>query len=378
MGRGRAPTPQAPGPLRRKWDDRCFGNFRTREALRAPTGADGLHAERSGWARDRASGPERSRKDDASDLYKSSGLVGCRGQLGCGNAASTFINELASGTLDGFLFNLCIGVLYLAPALIGIFWGAPLITRELEANTFRPAWTQSITRSRWIAVKLAAIGLATMATAGLLSLMTSWWAGPVDRALPLGGGDVGKGLGAFGTLSPLLFGARGIAPVGYAAFAFALGVTAGVLIRRTLPAMAVTAGSFAFVQLAWPNWIRPHLITPLTKIAPIIPAKISGIMISTNHMRVTVGVNLPGAWILSRRAITPTGRTFTGPVPRACHTQGIQACNAAIGRLHLRQIVTYQPASRFWQFQWYETAIFFAAALALAAFSFWWVRRRLT
>jgi len=311
------------------------------------------------------------------NLYRSSGLSACSGQAGCSNAASTFISEL-SGSADSFLFNLCIGVLYLAPALIGVFWGAPLITRELEANTFRLAWTQSVTRSRWIAVKLGVIGLATMVTAGLFSLMTSWWAGPVDRALPLGAGNVGKGLGVFGRLSPLLFGARGIAPVGYAAFAFALGVAAGVLIRRTLPAMAVTAGSFAFVEIGWANWVRPHLITPLTKIGPITPAKINSLMISVNHVRVTAAVNLPGAWILSRRAITPAGKTFTGPVPRPCHTQGIRACNAAIGRLHLRQILTYQPASRFWEFQWYETAIFVAAALALAAFSFWWVRRRLT
>jgi len=310
-------------------------------------------------------------------LYRSSGLSACHGQAGCSNAANTFIGEVTGG-IDGFLFNLCIVVMYLAPGLIGVFWGAPLITRELEANTFRLAWTQGVTRSRWIAVKLAVIGLATMLTAGLLSLMTSWWAGPVDRALPLAGGHVGKGLGAFGRLSPLLFGARGITPVGYAAFAFALGVTAGVLIRRTLPAMAVTVGSFVFVQIAWSNWIRSHLITPLANVVPITPAKINSLMISVHHVRVTAAVNLPGAWILSRRAITPAGRTFTGPVPRACHTQGIQACNAAIGRLHLKQIMTYQPASRFWQFQWYETAIFLAAALALAAFSFWWVRRRLT
>src|SRR5262249_59754267 len=102
------------------------------------------------------------------DLYKSSGLSACRGQAGCGNAASTFVSDLV-GTSDSFLFNLCIAVMYLAPGLIGVFWGAPLITRELEANTFRLAWTQSVTRSRWIAVKLGTIGLATMVTAGLLS-----------------------------------------------------------------------------------------------------------------------------------------------------------------------------------------------------------------
>jgi hypothetical protein len=40
--------------------------------------------------------------------------------------------------------------------------------------------------------------------------------------------------------------------------------------------------------------------------------------------------------------------------------------------------VTYQPASRYWTFQWYEMAIFLALALILTAISFWWIRRRLT
>jgi hypothetical protein len=37
--------------------------------------------------------------------------------------------------------------------------------------------------------------------------------------------------------------------------------------------------------------------------------------------------------------------------------------------------VTYRPASRFWALQWYETAIFLGLALALAGFSFRWIRR---
>ena len=44
--------------------------------------------------------------------------------------------------------------LYLTPALIGTFWGAPLVTRELEAGTLRLAWNQSVTRTRWMAAKL--------------------------------------------------------------------------------------------------------------------------------------------------------------------------------------------------------------------------------
>ena len=37
-------------------------------------------------------------------------------------------------------------VMLVTPGLIGLFWGAPLIARELEAGTYRLAWTQSVTR----------------------------------------------------------------------------------------------------------------------------------------------------------------------------------------------------------------------------------------
>ncbi|WP_328759276.1 hypothetical protein [Streptomyces sp. NBC_00271] len=53
----------------------------------------------------------------------------------------------------------------------------------------------------------------------------------------------------------MVFSARGVVPIGYAALAFAL----GVLFRRTLPAMATTLAVFTVVQIAMPLWIRPHL-----------------------------------------------------------------------------------------------------------------------
>jgi hypothetical protein len=68
------------------------------------------------------------------------------------------------------------------PAVIGIFWGAPLIARELETGTFRLAWTQSITRTRWLAVKLALTGLVAMAVTEALGLMYGWWAAPIAQA----------------------------------------------------------------------------------------------------------------------------------------------------------------------------------------------------
>ena len=59
------------------------------------------------------------------------------------------------------------GFLLLVPAIIGTFWAAPLLTREFEAGTFQLAWTQSVTRTRWLAAKLGVGVLAAMATACL-------------------------------------------------------------------------------------------------------------------------------------------------------------------------------------------------------------------
>jgi hypothetical protein len=310
---------------------------------------------------------------------------GAAGQLGqcpgdslpgsnCGPLLSSFLGKVATAKIDQYLYYLGIGALFAAPVIIGMFWGAPLVTRELETGSFRLAWTQGVTRTRWMAVKLGVIGLAAMATAGLLSLMLTWWSSPVDTAASL---KSGNGI-SFIRLGLVQFATRGITPIGYAAFAFALGVTAGVLIRRTLPAMAITLAVFAAIQVIMPNVIRPHLIAPLHSITVLNTGAIDDIGINNSQMTVGAAVNIPGAWILSNQDIDAAGHPFTGPPTQACMSQNASqlACNASIGKLHLRQLVTYQPASRYWAFQWYETAIFLAAALLLAGFCIWWIRRR--
>jgi len=184
-----------------------------------------------------------------------------------------------------WLYMAGIVVLYLTPAIIGIFWGAPLISRELETGTFRLAWTQSISRTRWLAVKLGLTGLASMATAGLLSLMVTWWSSPMDQLNPLGGYR----------LSALLFGARDLIPVGYAAFALALGVTTGLLARRAVPAIAITLAIFTAVQVAVPLWVRPHLIPPVRTVSPLNLSAISAVGSSfpENSLGVGATVNIP-------------------------------------------------------------------------------------
>jgi ABC-2 family transporter protein len=310
-------------------------------------------------------------------LYDTSGIGTCRAHGNCGPLTGNFMTQVKT-TLDEKAFYLGIGVLYLAPAVIGVFWGAPLIARELEAGTFRLAWTQSITRTRWLAVKLGLVGLASMVVAGLVSLMVSWWEGPINRAASFGdGGKVGSS-SSFARLSPVLFGASGIAPIGYAAFAFTLGVTVGVFVRRTVPAMAITLVIFAAAQAATPLWIRPHLSTPAQSATPLTLAGVNGLTFSGGGRLtvVTVGSE-PGGWVLSSQTITPAGRVFTGPAPKACEgVNSFKRCADALVSLHLRTQVTYQPATRYWPFQWYETSMYLAAALALTGLCIWRVRRR--
>jgi hypothetical protein len=308
-----------------------------------------------------------------SDTYNSNGVAGCHGASACNTAASNFISQIKADPYH-LVFHASVFLVYAAPALIGVFWGAPLVTREIEAGTFRLAWNQSVTRRRWLAVKLGLIGLAAMATSGLLSLMTSWWSSPIYAAAQLTSGQNSLSLTR---LDPPLFGAQGIAPIGYAAFAFALGVTLGALIRLTVPAMAATLAAFGGVQLAWALEVRQHLISPVRISAPLNVNAINELTIQNGQtITVVAAAHNSSGWVLTNQTVTSAGRPFTGPPTAACLTGTPQQCNAWLASQHLRQLVTYQPVSRFWEFQWYETAIFVVAALALGALCTWLIRSR--
>ena len=256
------------------------------------------------------------------------------------------------------------------PGLIGVFWGAPLVAREFETGTFRLAWTQGISRTRWLAVKLGVVGACSMIVAGLLSLMVTWWSGPFDQAYQV-------------RITLAVFHTSGIVPVGYAAFAFALGVTAGMLIRRTLPAMAVTLVIFAALQFAVPFWVRPHLIPPVTTTSALNLGSVVEWGASNagqgngGDLFILTQPDVPGAWLLSNEVITPAGRSAsTEPGTQACGggASTLQSCRDYLATLHLRQELSYQPASRYWPLQWYETGIYLVAAFLLAGLCFLRIR----
>jgi ABC-type transport system involved in multi-copper enzyme maturation permease subunit len=300
---------------------------------------------------------------------------------GCDLATSQFLSH------DHFMDHALDLLAQIAPALLGVFWGAPLLTRELETGTYRLAWTQSVTRSRWLVTKLAIVGLATVIIAGLLTLTITWWYRALDTV---------------GTNQYAVFDRRDIAPIGYAAFAFASGALIGAVIRRTLPAMATTLGVYVFARIATTFWVRPHLLTPIHQTISL-PADHFGVA-SINGSAMTLvaqGSGPANSWTQSSQFVTNSGHKASSTqlaafVHQYCPNVGLppaaatppghavpqpggpaagQAClDQAAKRFHL--LVTYQPANRYWTFQWLETGIFIALALLAAAGCYWWVTHR--
>ncbi len=283
-----------------------------------------------------------------------------------------------NGTLD--LFELLV---LAAPGLVGIFWGAPLIAGELERGTHYMTWNQSVTRTRWLAVKLAAIALASIAAAGIVSLLMTWWASPLDT---MSGNR-------FGTQA---FNARNVVPLGYAAFAFALGVTLGLLLRRTLPAMAATLAIFIAVQLVVTVLVRPNVMPATVTTVPINQTTMSQAMRFDRAREVTGPVTIdlpapPGSWNLSQTpALNSAGQPIQTSEILTCWNQMISRgpvaikgsgnapfapLGACLAPLNLHVNVTYQPADRYWPLQWIETALYAVLAALLAAFCFRRIRR---
>lgn len=275
----------------------------------------------------------------------------------------------------------------LVPALFGIFWGAPLFARELETGTFRLAWTQSVSRSRWLLVKLAIGALTTVVLAGLLTLTITWWFHDLDKIDP----------NQYAT-----FDAQDLAPVGYALGAFALGALAGAILRRTLPAMASSLAVFIFVRIAVQQWVRPHLMPAKVMTTSLLSGKEFGFF-SNNGGPVDLVARAGGpsnSWVLSTHILNAAGHVSTAaersafvrrycaaiatpPPPvgnggrsvRLADPAAMESCRShAAQTFHL--MLTYQPAHHYWPLQLLETAVFTGMALLAMAGCYWWLTRR--
>jgi hypothetical protein len=248
---------------------------------------------------------------------------------GCDLIVAHFRGEF-SARLDAFRY------LVVLPALAGLLVGAPLVAREYERGTHRLAWSQGVTRGRWLLTKTALLTLGT-AVAGLaLTGLAMWWRQPFD--------------GVDGRMSPKAFDVEGLVVPTYAVAALAFGVLAGVLLRRTLPAMSLAVGLFFAARLGVEKLLRPHYLAPAHRVVP------------------GIGPLAPARdWVLSNALVDAAGRTVSAAredeaIVHAQHA-GIDP-QSYLATLGWHRAVTFQPAGRFWTFQLIEAGIFLLLALA--------------
>jgi hypothetical protein len=289
--------------------------------------------------------------------------IACRpaSSIGCYGLVNSF------NGMYGFLAN---GLLLQAvPALIGAFLGAPLLARELETGTFRFAWTQGIGRWRWTLAKLIGVAVAVTAATGAITVLMSWYYRPyfpsghaasyVTKELPIG---------ASSPFAPGLFDLRGPTFAAWTLAAFAIGLAAGILIRRVVPAIVASLAAYAGLAFAAGGLLRQHYLAPLVTTRPDVPES---------------------AWVVTQQWFTARGRpasqaALTQVLDRGAPAQVLgkggvpKSLSVAQYLAHhgYRLVTSYQPATRFWPFQWIETGWLLALSLLLFAVVLWLVRRR--
>ena len=295
-------------------------------------------------------------------------LAGCTASRTCGN-----LHEGGTPLSSPLGWDFAVLSL-LAPALFGVLVGAPLVAHEVEARTCDFAWAQSITRTRWLAVKVGWLLLAAAVCGGVIAALVTWWSGPSNAA--------------FGNaFQSNYFDQQGLVPVAYSVFATALGIAAGAVLRRTLPAIAIVIGGFIGMRLWISQDLRMHFMAPVTTFYGV----------AANFNTPAGSINVGGG------LLNKAGQVVTGPLgnvmidgvpstslPAACQrlipagasgpagpsNATLNAVYGCLQKAGYRQFISYQPISRYWAFQGIETGIYLAVAAALIAITFYAVRRR--
>jgi hypothetical protein len=275
--------------------------------------------------------------------------------------------ELAGQFADRFGRLGSVGILlWFLPLLVGLFWGAPLVAREVEHGTHRLVWTQGVSRRRWALAKFGLVGGGVVLAAASYALLVTWWRAPLDQT-------TGQRFDLY------LFDLEGLVPVGYALFALALGVFAGVLTRKTQAAMAITLVGFLAARLPVGLLARPRFLAPLERTFPVAgttaPNQLSGDWILRAGVYDAQGALRSGG--ASAATFGDSAQAVCGTPPGAPPDPLLGQCLANYGPGAYNQEL-FHPADRFWLFQGIETALFVALAMLLLLAAMHWVRRRIS
>jgi hypothetical protein len=278
--------------------------------------------------------------------------------LVCGELAKRFSNT------DNFLANG--SVLQAVPALIGAFAGAPVLARELETGTFRYAWTQGFSRWRWTLAKLVMIAVVLAAAAGALSVLLAWYYQPYFATR-----NQARFLTEASPLAATLFDLRGIAFAAWTLAAFAIGALAGMLIRRVVAAIIATLAAYSGLALAAGLYLRGHYLTALITGTQGVPGSAEITSQWGTRGGTFVFAGQPPLSLLQRVCPGPPSGTRGPANPDKLVT--IAQCLSQHGYTWW---ASYQPASRFWPFQWIEAGWLLALSALLISATVGLVRRR--
>jgi hypothetical protein len=265
----------------------------------------------------------------------------------CHLAMDQFTNQYSSMMFIGIL-------LLLLPLLVGLFWGAPLVSREVEHGTHRLVWTQGVSRTHWAAVKFGAVGGLAVVIGLVYGFWMSWWLEPLSS------------VGEQSRFQRFLFDMSGLVPLGYTLFAVALGILVGTLWRKVLPAMAVTLAAFVVVRILMTALARPHYLPAKTLTYPL--EGVGG------------DKTAPGDWILARGIRDAAGKLVAPGAEIRCPVGASgpdgRGCGAPLGiGKGAYNWLSYQPADRYWLFQGIEVGIFVALAGLLMLLAVRQIRR---
>jgi hypothetical protein len=279
----------------------------------------------------------------------------------------TIANTIAAGTtgLDALVI-----ALHGLPVLIGVFVGAPLISRELESGTFRFTWTQGIGRTRFVLTTVVLLAAVVAAASCALGFLLSWYAHPFEVV----GVESHWQSGLFDT-TPLMLAA-------WTLFALGIGTFLGTLIGRIVTAMAMTAAAVGGL-LVTAFWELDHHLLSLGALARHAPPT-GGLSLGLLNETANPGFGPAGSWVVSGWITGPGG-----------HEVSIAAANDVENRLytatskpgsmdqaswlslhHYAYWLSFQPAARFWYFQAVVGAVLVALATAFGLMTVWLVRRR--
>jgi hypothetical protein len=240
-------------------------------------------------------------------------------------------------------------LLLAVPVLVGAFVGGPVLARELESGTFRFAWTQGAGRVRLAVARLVPLAVVVTAAAYGLSALLSWYIGPFVQS------------GVTGKFPMQLFGTMGTDFAAWTLFSFTLTAFAGVLLRRTVPAIAASIVVLTTADVVTMMALRQHYMTPLTV---------------TGTEPAGIGDWVVGNWFTTTSGVPVNQNAVFAPFAQFQYNPYSSQTVADLASHHYLQWWSYQPASRWWEFQLTEGGWLLAASLLLIAATVLLIRRR--